>query len=81
MKATIKQQKLKIRVEWNSFGEEKDDKKAQDLYRLSIEEYISRFNALPPLGLFIGNGYCDPGKIIQVNFDGCNDEVFIYLEF
>lgn len=81
MKATIKIQKLKVVVEWETIGEEKDDKKAQSLYQLSATNYIERFNSLPPIGLHLANGYCDAGKITQVNYDGCNDKVWIWIEF
>lgn len=73
--------KLKIEVEWDGFGEEKDDEKAQQLYQKSVANYYERFKALPPIGLHLANGYCDAGKIIQVNYDGCNEKVWIYIEF
>lgn len=73
--------KLSITVEWSTFGEEADDKKAQDLYELSVQSYIERFNALPLIGMHIGNGYCDSGKISQIDFDGCNDSLYVFLDF
>lgn len=72
--------KLKIVVEWAA-AEEDDDEKAQLLYEKSAANYIERFNSLPPIGLHLANGYCDAGKIIQVNYDGCNNTVWIWIEF
>lgn len=72
--------KLKIVVEWDAVPEE-DDEKAQLLYEKSALNYIERFNSLPPIGVHLANGYCDAGKIIQVNYDGCNNQVWIWIEF
>jgi len=72
--------KLQIVVEWDEL-EEGDYRKAQLLYQKSAANYIQRFNSLPPIGLHLGNGYCDAGKIIQVNYDGCNSIVWIWIEF
>lgn len=81
MKAKFPREKLTICVEWDTFGEEKDDKKAQDLYQMSARDYLERFNSLPPIGMHLANGYCDAGKIVQIDYDGCNDRVMIWLDF
>lgn len=73
-------EKLRIVVEWD---EEEDDEYIVDqkLFQQSIENYIERFNALPPIGMHISNGRCDAGKIEQINYNGVDNILWVFLCF
>lgn len=59
----------------------KNDKGDKKAFEKSIANYLLRFNALPPIGLYVSNGRCDDGKIEWMSFDGCSGTLLVFLKF
>ncbi len=73
-------EKLNIVVEWNE-EQDADFFVDQKLFQESVENYIERFNTLPPIGIHIANGRCDAGKIVQIDYNGVDNRLWVWLEF
>ncbi len=73
-------EKLNIVVEWDE-EQDSDFFVDQKLFQESVENYIERFNALPPIGIHIANGRCDAGKIVQIDYNGVDNRLWVWLEF
>jgi hypothetical protein len=71
---------LIIEASWAGFNKtKKDDVRDKKAIEQCVLAYIKRFNSLPPDGLMIDGGTCDPAEIDFITFS--IEKVFVYLKF